>query len=112
MDAQTREKAKLRAEVCQVFGNFNRILILWVLDDREMSVSDIAETIDASLQNTSQHLRLMKHRGILAARRDGHSVYYRIDGHELLEGCPILRQAMQGHVNGHHLSEHKLARTD
>jgi DNA-binding transcriptional ArsR family regulator len=95
MDVQILEMAERQAKVCKIFGNSTRILILWVLDGREMSVSDIAEAIETSLQNTSQHLRLMKDRGILASRRKGHSVYYRINGHELMQGCPILHQAMQ-----------------
>jgi len=37
MNAQTIECAKQQAEICKVFGNVNRILILWALGDRELS---------------------------------------------------------------------------
>ena len=95
MDAKFYEQAKQQAEICKIFGSPTRILILWSLDGNEMSVSDIAEAIDTSLQNTSQHLRLMKDRGILTSRRKGHTIYYRIASHELMEGCRILQQALQ-----------------
>lgn len=95
MDAKFYEQAIQQAEICKIFGSPTRILILWSLDGNEMSVSDIAEAIDTSLQNTSQHLRLMKDRGILTSRREGHSTYYRINGVSLLQDCAILRQAMQ-----------------
>jgi ArsR family transcriptional regulator len=95
MDAGFLEMAKQQAEICKIFGSSTRILILWALDGREMSVSDIAEMADTSLQNASQHLRLMKDRGILISRREGHSNYYRINDHELMQGCTVLRQAMQ-----------------
>ncbi len=95
MDAQAFELARQQAEICKVFGNVNRVLILWVLDDQEMSVGDIAEAIDVSLQNASQHLRMMKDKGILASRREGHAIYYRIKGRKLIEGCRILRRAIQ-----------------
>lgn len=95
MDDQTLELARRQAEICKVFGNVNRIMILWVLGSQEMSVGDIAETIDASLQNVSQHLRLMKDRGILTSRRKGHTIYYRIASHDLMEDCRILQQALQ-----------------
>jgi ArsR family transcriptional regulator len=61
-----------------------------------MSVSEIASAIDCSLQNTSQHLRLMKDKDILASRREGQTIYYRIKPNEFMEGCHLLFQARQG----------------
>jgi DNA-binding transcriptional ArsR family regulator len=92
MDDQMLELARQQAEICKVFGNANRVMILWVLGNQEMSVGNIAESIDTSLQNASQHLRLMKDRGILTSRRKGHTIYYRVAGNKLMEGCRILRQ--------------------
>jgi TusA-related sulfurtransferase/DNA-binding transcriptional ArsR family regulator len=93
MDAQLLECARQQAEICKVFGNANRILILWALGDRELSVGDIAEAIDSSLQNTSQHLRLMKDKGILVSRREQHTIFYCVADHELMEGCRLLQLA-------------------
>jgi DNA-binding transcriptional ArsR family regulator len=95
VDAQILALAKRQAEVCKVFGSTTRILILWALDGREMSVGDVAEAIESSLQNTSQHLRLMKDRRILTSRREGHTVYYRINGRAQLQDCAVLRQALR-----------------
>ena len=95
MNDQMLELARQQAEVCKVFGNVNRIMILWILGNQEMSVGDIAETLDTSLQNVSQHLRLMKDRGILTSRREGQAIYYRIAGYELMEGCRILRHTLR-----------------
>jgi ArsR family transcriptional regulator len=79
MDASLLSQAEDQATHCRVFGNARRVLILWVLGTEEMSVSDIASAIGSSLQNTSQHLRLMKDRGILSSRRDGQTIYYRVE---------------------------------
>lgn len=91
MDAQTLECARQQAEICKVFGNANRILILWVLGERELSVGDIADAIDSSLQNTSQHLRLMRDRGILVSRREQNTIYYGVADHTLMDGCRLLQ---------------------
>jgi DNA-binding transcriptional ArsR family regulator len=71
------------------------MLILWTLMEQKMSVSEIAETIGASLQNTSQHLRLMEDRGILVSYREAQKIYYEIAEHDLMKGCRLLRQASQ-----------------
>ena len=100
MDAQILEFARQQAEICKIFGNINRILILWALGNRERSVGDIAEAIDSSLQNTSQHLRLMKDKGILTTKREGSTVYYEYQ-HDPSNGiCPRLLEAGK-HIHGY-----------
>ncbi len=98
MDAKIDEFARNQAEFCKVIASTNRILILWTLGNREMSVGDIAETIEASLQNTSQHLRLMKDKGILISRRESHTVYYHVADHELMEDCQVLQCVLEGRL--------------
>ena len=74
-----KKLAKERAEIYQVFSNENRVLIFWNLADKyEMTVNELAEAIGSTVQNTSQHLRLMKAKNILEATRDGQMVRYRI----------------------------------
>lgn len=83
-----RAQAQEQAELCRVFANATRILIFWTLVDHEKSVGEIAEAIDASLQSTSQHLRIMKQRNVLKSRRNGQMIYYRIS--EQMGGCRYL----------------------
>ena len=84
MDATLFQQAQEQAQYCQVFSNARRIMILWVLGTDEMTVSDIASDVGASLQNTSQHLRLMRDRGILSSRRVGQAVYYHVVDNDCL----------------------------
>jgi len=90
-----RDQAVVQAEFCKVFGNVQRVLILWSLADSELSVGDIARSVNGSLQNTSQHLHLMKNKGILTSRREGQTIYYCIVKNELMKNCPLLLQAPQ-----------------
>lgn len=78
LDAVTVSKAKEQAAICRVFANPTRILILWTLVGHEKSVGEIAEAINASLQSTSQHLRIMKQMNVLASRRDAQMIFYHI----------------------------------
>jgi DNA-binding transcriptional ArsR family regulator len=95
-NAELLELAESQAGICGIFGNTKRVLILWTLGEREMSVSEIASAVGCSLQNTSQHLHLMKDKDILASRREGQTIYYRIKPNELIEGCRLLLKARQG----------------
>jgi ArsR family transcriptional regulator len=53
----------------------------------------IADEVGTSLQNISQHLALLKEHGIVTARRDAQTIYYRIADNESLHNCPILLKA-------------------
>jgi len=90
MDVELLERAGAQANICSVFGNPRRILILWALAEQELSVGRLAEVIDATIQNTSQHLRVMKDKGLLATRREGSTIYYHLVHSELLETCGLL----------------------
>ncbi len=55
-----------------------RLRILCTLGDREVSVQDIVECVGTSQSNISQHLAILRDKGILAARKDANKVYYRV----------------------------------
>lgn len=84
---QLEHPAQQQASFCRVFSNATRVLILWALKEREMSVGEIAQAVEASLQNVSQHLSLMKEHGVVDSRREGHTIYYRLEEQALADGC-------------------------
>jgi ArsR family transcriptional regulator len=100
MDKKYRVQARKRADLCKVFGNIQRVLIVWALCERELSVSEIAAKLDSSLQNTSQHLNLMKDKGVLVSRREGREIYYRIVDREMVRECPIIKDHPNLFVEG------------
>jgi len=87
------ELARKQTALCKVFSSTRRILIVWVLGNEEMAVTEIARSIGASMQSASQHLRLMKDKGILTSRKDGQAVLYRVAQNELIKNCMILEQS-------------------
>ena len=95
MNVEVEALAERQAAVCSVFANAKRVMILWSLAGQEKSVSEIALAIEASLQSTSQHLRLMKGMGILDSRRDGQTIYYRIVDNGVMERCQLLLRIQQ-----------------
>jgi ArsR family transcriptional regulator len=93
MSQKSQNWIKEQAEIHQVLSNPTRLLILRSLVENEMSVGELAEKIGATMQNTSQHLRLMKDKGILEARRDGQTIFYQIAISEMGESC---KQMLKG----------------
>lgn len=55
-----------------------RLKILCTLGDQEVSVQGIVENVGTSQSNISQHLAILRDKGILASRKDANRVYYRV----------------------------------
>ena len=99
MDMETVEQARRQAKHCGVFANYRRVMILWMLVEKERSVSAIATAVDISLQSASQHLRLMKERGVLQSRREGQTVFYSTTPDTTPSKCRFLTEARQKHLS-------------
>jgi DNA-binding transcriptional ArsR family regulator len=55
-----------------------RLKIMALLDDKELNVQEIVESIGSSQPNISQHLTLMRKKNILLSRRNGTKIFYRL----------------------------------
>ncbi|OHD55787.1 MAG: hypothetical protein A2Y33_14210 [Spirochaetes bacterium GWF1_51_8] len=95
------EKAiyELHADFCKFMGNPKRIEILFTLNTGEKCVEELAETMEINLPNLSQHLSIMRNKGIIESRRAGKYIYYRLSNTRILEACMIMRDLMLEQVN-------------
>ncbi len=69
-----------------------RLKILCTLGDEEVSVQDIAEHVGTSQSNISQHLAILRDKGILASRKDANRVYYRVGDARTLRLLDMMRE--------------------
>ena len=85
---------ELHADVCKTLANAKRLEILNALRDKDMTVSELVERVGALKANISQHLAVMRQKGILATRRDGVNIYYRIANPKVIQACDIMREVL------------------
>ncbi len=69
-----------------------RLKILCTLGDKEVSVQDIVEHVGTSQSNISQHLAILRDKGILASRKDANRVYYRVSDSRTLRLISMMRE--------------------
>jgi len=74
-----KSKAEQVSEFVRLFANDKRLLILAKLQrEREMSVNDLANSVDLSQSALSQHLAKLRQEGLVNTRRESQTVYYRL----------------------------------
>lgn len=74
-----------------------RLKILCTLGDQEISVQEIVDQVGTSQSNISQHLAILRDKGILAARKDANRVYYRVSDSRTLKLIGMMRQVFCTH---------------
>jgi len=86
------------AETAKALGHGRRLEILELLAQGERSVEALAERVGLSIANASQHLRLMHRTGLLASRRDGKRILYRLNDPSVLELTAALQRVAERNV--------------
>ena len=69
-----------------------RLKILCTLGDSEISVQDIVDHVGTSQSNISQHLAILRDKGILSARKDANRVYYKVGDQRTLRLIGMMRE--------------------
>ena len=82
-----------------------RLKILCILGDSEFSVQDIVDTVGTSQSNISQHLGILKDKGVLATRKEANKVF---KGTDLKIIETIIREARRKILNIHNELESEL----
>ena len=80
------------ARIGKAVSNANRLEILEFLAQGERSVEALARVCGLSVANTSQHLQQLRQAGLVAARKQGQRVYYRLSGDEVVALSAMLRR--------------------
>ena len=78
MDTREKERLRLKADVFKAMGHPIRLGIIEFLRQNEMCVCDIVEHVGTGMSNVSKHLSVLKKAGIIADRRDGLKIMYRL----------------------------------
>jgi len=69
-----------------------RLKILCVLANGELSVQDIVEQVGTTQSNISQHLAILRDKGVLSTLKDANRVYYRISDPRTLKLVGMMRE--------------------
>lgn len=73
-----------------------RLKILCVLGDNEVSVQGIVDSVGTSQSNISQHLAILRDKGVLRTRKDANRVFYRVADTRTLQLISIMRDVFCG----------------
>ena len=85
----------LHSDVCKTLSNPKRQEILDNLRTKELSVNKLVKATGISQANLSQHLAILRAKGIVSARREGINVYYSISNPKIIKAFDLISDVLK-----------------
>jgi DNA-binding transcriptional ArsR family regulator len=85
-----QEVTRLHAEVCSALADPSRILLLYALDEKPCTVSELANDLGFSQPATSRHLKVLREHRLVSATRQGTNVEYNLTDRRLIDALDLL----------------------
>ena len=90
---------ELHARVCKAIADAKRLLIINELRDGPRTVGELADVLGIPQANASQHLAILRDRGIVTARRSGSNIHYSLTSRKVIEAIDLLYEFMTERQN-------------
>ena len=90
----------LHAEICKTLASPARLRIIAALKDGELAAGEIARALEIPKANVSQHLAVMRRKGIVQARRQGLNIFYRLTSPKVTSACELMREVLLEQLAG------------
>lgn len=85
--------------MCKALNDPKRLMLLYSLRDGQRTVGELCAVLGAPQSNTSQHLAILRERGLVSTERKGNSVLYSLRYPEVLDAVDVLRGVMSAEVH-------------
>ena len=96
---QHQEHIEVAARALKAIAHTLRLKMLCVLGGDELCVQDIVSAVGTSQSNISQHLAILREKGVLLTRKDANRVYYRVGDTRTLQLVGMMREVFCGEGN-------------
>jgi len=85
----------LHADFCKTLSNPRRQSIIDTIRKNEMTVSSLVKKTGISQANLSQHLAILRAKGVVHARREGNNIYYSIKNPKIMEAYDLISEVLK-----------------
>lgn len=85
----------MHSQLCKTLANEKRQRILGTLRDGALTVSELQAATGIAQANLSQHLSILREKGVVLARREGAYVRYAIANPKILQAFDLITEVMQ-----------------
>lgn len=89
-----QEIHQLHSSLCYGLADPTRILILYALHGKSLNVTELAQELKLPQPTASRHLKVLRERGMVIARREAQSVFYSVADERIMEALDLMRAVL------------------
>ena len=97
MEQQVQDDVEMASRSLKAMSHPLRLMILCKLGEDEFSVQDIVDNVGTSQSNISQHLAILRDKGILSTRKSANKVFYKVSDLKTLKLIEMMREVFCSH---------------
>ena len=91
---------RMQAELCQILADPTRLELLHALESGPKRVKDLMEITSQRQAKISQHLAILRQRGIVEGQRAGNEMHYALRDRRIIDACRITREILLDQLSG------------
>ncbi len=88
----------LHERICSALSDTTRIMILYLLAERDMYVNEIAEELNAPQSTVSRHLKVLRERNLVSTERQGTAVFYSLVDKRIIQSLDLMRSILNDQI--------------
>lgn len=99
---RSQDYYEMHASICKTFGHPKRLMVLTVLREKEVTVSKLADITGIDHSNLSQHLHVLREKGVVNTRREGTKIYYKLAHPNIGKALDLMAEFLAVNINATH----------
>ncbi len=93
------EMEELVSNMCMALNDAKRLMVIWALSNGAFNVNELSAILESPSSNVSQHLAILRTRGLVDTERRGNSIYYTLRHPRIVEAIDILRSVLRDEIS-------------
>lgn len=105
-DIQIMETRKLEQEtillherICSALGDSTRILILYLLSQKDLFVNELADELNVPQSTVSRHLKILRERNLVSTNRQGTAILYSLADRRIIRSLDLMREMLAEQIH-------------
>jgi DNA-binding transcriptional ArsR family regulator len=89
-----KEVVLMHERICSALGDPTRILILYLLNEKDACVNEISASLDLPQSSASRHLRILRERNLVSTIREGTLIRYSLKDKRIIQALELMRSIL------------------
>ncbi len=89
-----KERYRIQVEFCKSMAHPIWLEVIDLLKTRSLTVKEIADEVGVRQANLSQHLAVLRDRGVVQSARKGNNVIYSLANRKVVDACTLIREIL------------------